>query len=88
MWNEMIATDLTTTVVKLELPVYFFSGIYDYTVNYGEAKAYFAKLDAPIKGFYTFANSAHSPIFEEPDKARQILLEDVLGGVTRLADGQ
>jgi hypothetical protein len=43
-------------------------------------------LRAPIKGFYTFENSAHSPIFEEPDKAQQILVEDVLAGKNDLAD--
>ena len=68
LWGEIIATDLTITVPELEIPVYFFGGIYDYTVSYPEAKSYFEKLQAPVKGFYTFEQSAHSPIFEEPEK--------------------
>jgi pimeloyl-ACP methyl ester carboxylesterase len=86
LWDEMITTDLSEQVPKLDLPVYFLSGIYDYTVNYTLARAYFEKLQAPAKGFYTFEQSAHSPIFEEPEKSRQILREDVLAGVNHLAD--
>jgi pimeloyl-ACP methyl ester carboxylesterase len=84
--DKVFATDLTQRVTRLDLPVYFFSGIYDYTVNYTLAKGFFEKLQAPIKGFYTFEQSAHSPIFEEPEKSRTIMREDVLAGATRLAD--
>jgi len=38
-----------------------------------------------MKGFYTFERSAHSPIFEEPRKMRQVLIEDVLAGLNNLA---
>lgn len=77
--------DLTQKVLKLEIPVYFFSGLYDYTVNYEMSKDYLKQLDAPVKGFYLFEESAHSPIFEEPQKARFILEEDVINGKNDLA---
>ncbi|GAP12769.1 predicted hydrolase [Longilinea arvoryzae] len=86
LWKEIIATDLAQKVPGLDLPVYFFSGIYDYTVSYALAKGYLEKLQAPIKGFYTFHQSAHSPMFEEPEKMRHILREDVLEGTNNLAD--
>jgi pimeloyl-ACP methyl ester carboxylesterase len=82
----MLSTDLTKQVTELDLPVYFFHGIYDYTVSYALAKDYFEKLQAPMKGFYTFEQSAHSPLFEEPEKMLMILREDVLVGVSNLAD--
>ena len=85
-WDDMISTDLSKEVTKLDIPVYFFSGIYDYTVNYTLAKDYFEKINAPVKGFYTFEHSAHSPIFEEPERVQQILREDVLTGMNHLAD--
>ena len=88
LWDKMLATDLSQQVPLLALPVYFFHGIYDYTVSYTEAKSYFEKLKAPLKGFYTFEQSAHSPLFEEPDKAQKILREDVLAGANSLADGK
>ncbi len=86
LWNEMIATDLTQKVAALDLPVYFFHGKYDYTCSYDLAKAYFEQLQVPLKGFYTFEQSAHSPVFEEPDKVWRILREDALTGTNRLAD--
>jgi pimeloyl-ACP methyl ester carboxylesterase len=85
-WNTVMVTDLAKQVPKLDIPVYFFEGIYDYTCNYNLTKEYFGKLKAPIKGFYTFKKSAHSPIFEEPEKVRHILQEDVLIGRNKLAD--
>jgi len=50
------------------------------------AKEYFDKLQAPVKGFYTFSQSAHSPLFEEPEKMQQIIQEDVLTGMNMLAE--
>ena len=84
----MLATDLAKQVPELDLPVYFLHGIYDYTCSYTEAKAYFEQLKAPLKGFYTFECSAHSPMFEEPEKTLKILQQDVLVGANRLADAQ
>ncbi len=68
------------------MPVYFFHGIHDYTVNYQLAREYFDRLKAPVKGFYTFEQSAHSPLFEEPEKMGEIIKQDVLTGKVSLAD--
>jgi pimeloyl-ACP methyl ester carboxylesterase len=86
LWDKMISTDLTKQIQKLELPVYFFHGKYDYTVSYPLAKAYLDELQVPIRGFYTFEHSAHSPMFEEPDRMKQIIQEDVLAGKNSLSD--
>jgi len=86
LWDDMLSTDLSKEVTELSIPVYFFEGIYDYTCSYTLAKEYFDQLKAPIKGFYTFEQSAHSPLFEEPEKMGHILQEDVLVGVNNLAD--
>ena len=61
--DKMLTTDLSKQVPELEIPVYFFEGIYDYTCSYTEAKSYFEKLKAPIKGFYTFEQFSSQPIF-------------------------
>jgi pimeloyl-ACP methyl ester carboxylesterase len=66
--------------------VYFFEGIYDYTCSYTLAKEYFDQLKAPIKGFYTFEQSAHSPLFEEPESFIAIMVNDVLNSNVNLAD--
>ncbi|MFN0122290.1 MAG: hypothetical protein ACKV2V_17480, partial [Blastocatellia bacterium] len=53
LWKTILATDLSRQVPELDLPVYFFEGIYDYTCSYTEAKSYFEKLKAPLKRFYS-----------------------------------
>jgi pimeloyl-ACP methyl ester carboxylesterase len=88
LWDKILITDLAKQVPELDIPVYFFHGIYDYTVSYPLAKAYFDTLKAPMKGFYTFEQSAHSPMFEEPAKVQRILQADVLAGLTNLPDMQ
>jgi pimeloyl-ACP methyl ester carboxylesterase len=88
LWDRMLNTDLSKQVPELDLPVYFFEGIYDYTCSYMEAKSYFTKLKAPLKGFYTFEQSAHSPVFEEPEKMLKILQEDVLATTNNLANAK
>lgn len=86
LWKTILAKDLSRQVPDLEIPVYFMHGIYDYTVSYNLAKDYFEKLKAPLKGFYTFSQSAHSPMFEEPEKFREILERDVLQSKISFAD--
>jgi pimeloyl-ACP methyl ester carboxylesterase len=86
VWNTQLSTDLTKKVTRLNIPVYFFHGVYDYTVSYPLAKSYYELLVAPVKGFYTFRKSAHSPLFEEPGKMREIVRADVLKGSKGLAD--
>lgn len=85
-WERMIHTNLIETKHDFKIPIYFFHGHYDYTCSYDLAKKYFDKINAPIKGFYTFEQSAHTPLFEEPDKMNKILVNDVMKLRTDLAD--
>lgn len=78
LWSELLLTDIAKKVQKIEVPVYFFHGVYDYTVSYQLAKSYFEMLDAPEKSFYTFENSAHSPMFEESQLFGEIIENDIL----------
>ncbi|MDO9088459.1 MAG: alpha/beta hydrolase [Anaerolineaceae bacterium] len=86
IWNEITTTDLSMQVTEFEIPVYILAGCYDYTVNYDLQRDYFMKINAPKKGFYTFENSAHSPLFEEPESFIEIMVKDVLNGKVDLAD--
>ena len=86
LWADMLSTDMSDRVPELTIPVYFFEGIYDYTCSYTVAKSYFDKLKAPVKGFYSFGKSAHSPIFEEPDRFVEIMISDIINVTTTLAD--
>jgi pimeloyl-ACP methyl ester carboxylesterase len=84
--EQILKSDIPAKVTKLDIPVYFFSGKYDLTVNHDLSKEYLKNLESPLKGFYTFSNSAHSPMFEESDRLKEILENDVLKGLTNLSD--
>lgn len=84
--DEMYKCDLRNSITEFKIPVYFFSGIYDYTVNYSLSEDYLKKINAPVKGFYLFKESAHSPIFEEPGEVMQIMMEDVKNSKNNLAN--
>ena len=86
-WNEFMNVDMRSAVPTLAIPAYFIHGRYDYTANYGLARDYYEKLEAPAKGFYTFEDSAHGPSFEEPEKMLRVMREDVVGGRTGLRMG-
>ena len=64
-------------VPSLQIPIYFFAGKYDYTCCFDLQYEYYEQINAPIKEFYVFDNSAHSPIFEETGKAAK-LFEEIL----------
>lgn len=86
LWDEILRTDLRETLTRLDLPVYFFVGAHDLTAMPALSRDYFERIDAPLRGLYLFSNSAHSPLFEEPDRAIAALLEDVMHGRTEHAD--
>ena len=73
-------------VPSLDVPVYFLAGAHDYTCDYTLQKRYFELVRAPAKAFYTFADSAHSPLFAEPERALAILAKDVLTAGHSLSD--
>ena len=75
LWDTIMKTNLFRTLPSQKIPVYILQGISDYETTYTISKSYFDSLKAPLKRFYTFKNSAHSPIFEEPEKFNIILNE-------------
>ncbi len=73
-------------VPSLEIPIYFFTGVYDYTCNHDLQVQYYEQVKAPKKELFLFEHSAHSPIFEEPKQAReylQAILQDNGDAVTK-----
>jgi len=73
LWDTIMKTNLFKAIPLQQIPVYILQGTSDYETSYAIAKEYFDFLQAPVKKFYSFENSAHSPIFEEPEKFDTIL---------------
>ena len=61
-----ISGDLMDVVTQVEIPVYFFTGRYDYTDPFVLTEQYFSKINAPEKHIVWFEESAHFPFYEEP----------------------
>jgi pimeloyl-ACP methyl ester carboxylesterase len=61
-----IQGELSDAVKSVTVPVYFFTGRYDYTDPFTLTEQYLAGLAAPTKRLIWFDNSAHFPFFEEP----------------------
>lgn len=68
LFHYVLEDNLLEHSTTFDLPIYILQGKYDYQVSYQLAQEYYNAIHAPSKEFYTFDESAHSPIWEEPDK--------------------
>lgn len=75
LWMDVIDTNLFHEIDSMSVPTYIFHGKFDYTTPYPLANDFYQQLKAPQKSFFSFENSAHSPIMEEPEKFNAILRE-------------
>ena len=75
LWPEVIKCNLYQDIDSMRLPVYLFQGKFDNLASYIVAKDFYKQLKAPKKEFFTFENSAHSPVMEEVDKFNAIVRE-------------
>ena len=66
--NEGVKHNLTNIVYEVDLPIFFGMGKFDYMTSVNAAKNYYDSLEAPIKDFVIFEESAHYPQFEEKEK--------------------
>jgi pimeloyl-ACP methyl ester carboxylesterase len=66
--------DHTTDFPVSTIPVYFIHGRYDYECPGELAEEYYNSLEAPIKSFTWFENSAHDVYYDEPDEFNQEMI--------------
>ncbi len=79
-----VHTDLFTEIPSLDVPIYFVHGRYDHLIPIQVSRAYYESLRAPHKSFVVFENSAHSPIYEEPERFHE-LMRQVLADTRELS---
>ncbi|MEJ2239109.1 MAG: alpha/beta hydrolase [Gemmatimonadales bacterium] len=73
--------DIPNQVPRLDVPVFFLSGRFDYKTPGALVEDYLESLDAPAgKQMIWFENSAHAVFLEEREAFHDVMLEDVLGG--------
>lgn len=79
MWEELSKINLFEQVRRIEVPVYFFIGRYDYNTPSFLVKSYCNILEAPKgKQIIWFEDSAHYPHFEQPHTFQDIIINKVL----------
>ncbi len=68
MWPEAMSIDITSTVRRFDVPVYFVSGAHDMNTPPHLVESYVKTIEAPTKAHLVFERSAHAPCFEEPER--------------------
>jgi len=76
--KEYLNLNLFNEVKKVDIPIYFLIGKMDYTTPFELVQKYYDFVQAPYKEIIWFEKSSHSPIFEEPDKFNDILINKIL----------
>jgi pimeloyl-ACP methyl ester carboxylesterase len=70
--------DWIGTATHFAVPVFIVAGRFDHNTDAALAHDYFTKIDAPMKRFKWFEQSAHSPQFEEPQTFNAFMISEVL----------
>ncbi|MGC3873957.1 alpha/beta hydrolase [Halomonas sp. GXIMD04776] len=73
MTPELLTLDLTRSVPRIAVPVFFLLGRYDHHAGSAIAAHYFKVLEAPEKRLIWFEHSAHNPPFEEPARLDKVI---------------
>ncbi len=78
MWPQLGKVDFFEEVTELKIPVYFFTGRYDYQTPFEIVERYFSILKAPAKEIIWFENSGHMPNLDEPEAYQDKLVQQLL----------
>ncbi len=74
-WPALMPLDLAEMVPEVQVPVYLFSGRYDWNSPYPLVEAYFAQVRAPAgKELIWFEDAAHDVFFDQPTQVVEALL--------------
>lgn len=84
--KENANVDWWSKATKFDMPVFIVSGRFDHNTPSGLQKAWFDRIEAPIKIHRWFEYSAHSPLFEESKVFNRFMIEEVLPVVQRPAN--
>lgn len=63
---------------SFSMPVVIATGRFDRNTDADLQKEWFDRIEAPAKAHFWFEKSAHSPLFEEPEKFNRMMIETVL----------
>lgn len=75
---ENATVDWSDKARRFAMPVVIATGRFDRNTDADLQKEWFDEIEAPAKAHFWFEESAHSPLFEEPDAFNRMMIEIVL----------
>jgi len=82
LFKEANYINLTTSLPKVNCPVYFFVGRKDHQTNYAISEKYYQQLKAPKKGIFWFEKSGHLIPVTEPKPMQETVIKKILPQIT------
>lgn len=84
LYPQLQDIDFRRDVTRLEVPVFFAQGAHEADGRAEPFAEWYPMLDAPTKQLTVFDTSGHRPLFEQPDRFVEFMVDTVLAGT---ADG-
>lgn len=78
VYPQVYDVDFRTQATQLNVPVYFIKGRWDVNASNALLEEYFDILDAPHKELIWFEDSAHTPMWDEPDHFIDVMVNTIL----------
>jgi pimeloyl-ACP methyl ester carboxylesterase len=78
LWPTCFNINLIRDVPEWQIPEFIVQGENDHHTETSLAKEYFDSIQAPLKKWYLFEDAGHGANFEQPERYRSIIINDVL----------
>ena len=78
LWPQFVEINMFNEMIEWPIPVYIMHGEYDHNTEFSLSRTFFDSLKAPNKRFFPFLNTGHSIHFDQPDKYREIYLNEII----------
>jgi proline iminopeptidase len=78
LYPQLVDLDLREQLTRVEVPVFVMMGRFEAGGRAEPAEEWFAMLDAPHKEWIEFDTSGHRPLFEQPERFHEAMVERVL----------
>jgi pimeloyl-ACP methyl ester carboxylesterase len=78
LYPQIQDIDFRASATSLDVPVHLMQGAHEADGRAALAEEWYADLEAPTKSWITFETSGHRPLFEQPDRFTDAMVDVVL----------
>jgi proline iminopeptidase len=79
LYPQIQDVDFRRSATRLDVPVHLVQGRHEARGRSEPANAWFKQLEAPAKTMTMLETSGHRPLFEQPERFREVMTRTVLG---------